>query len=90
MEMGSEDDADRDLLNRMKRIEGQIRGLQRMLSDDEDCSELIAQICAARNALDSLGAAILARRIGECLSKAGDPQSRAGIQQALSLFMRVR
>ena len=42
-----------DLLNRLKRAEGQLRGLQRMITDGEPCLEIAGQMSAVRKALDS-------------------------------------
>lgn len=42
-----------DLLNRLKRAEGQLRGVQRMISDNEPCLAVAAQMAAVRKALDS-------------------------------------
>lgn len=42
-----------DLLNRLKRAEGQLRGVQRMLAEDEPCLEIATQLAAVRKALDS-------------------------------------
>ena len=42
-----------DLLNRLKRAEGQLRGIQRMIADDEPCLDIATQLSAVRKALDS-------------------------------------
>lgn len=42
-----------DLLNRLKRAEGQLRGIQRMIENDEPCGRIAAQMSAVRKALDS-------------------------------------
>lgn len=42
-----------DLLNRLKRAEGQLRGIQRMLEEDQDCLDVATQMAAVRKALDS-------------------------------------
>jgi len=55
------------LLQRLKRIEGQIRGLQRMLSEERTCSEIILQLMAARKALDAVGTTLLHDHIDRCL-----------------------
>jgi len=55
------------LLQRLKRIEGQIRGLQHMLSEERACSEIILQLMAARKALDAVGTMLLHDHIDRCL-----------------------
>jgi DNA-binding FrmR family transcriptional regulator len=42
-----------DLLNRLKRAEGQLRGIQRMLEEGQDCMDIATQMAAVRKALDS-------------------------------------
>jgi DNA-binding FrmR family transcriptional regulator len=43
----------KDMLNRLKRAEGQLRGIQRMIADDEPCLDIATQMTAVRKALDS-------------------------------------
>jgi DNA-binding FrmR family transcriptional regulator len=45
----------RDYLVALRRIEGQVRGLQRMIEEDRDCKEIISQIAAVRSALKRVG-----------------------------------
>ncbi len=49
----TEDDA--RILNRLARIEGQVRGLQRMIEQGKDCEEILAQLAAIKSALDKVG-----------------------------------
>lgn len=62
-------DADkRDLLNRLARIEGQIRGISRMVESDAYCVDLLTQCAAASAALGSLERVILERHIKGCVA----------------------
>ncbi len=63
---------------RLRRIEGQIKGLQRMLLDDRDCTELAQQISAVRAALDRVAVDLIAERLEQCLREelAGNPNGR--------------
>lgn len=49
----TDDEARTDLLNRLKRAEGQLRGIQRMISENEPCLAIAGQMAAVRKALDS-------------------------------------
>lgn len=63
-------------LNRLARIEGQVRGLQRMIEDDRYCVEILNQIDAARGALRQVSQLILRNYLANCVSRAiteGDP-----------------
>ena len=64
-------DKDRDaIVARLRRVEGQIRGLQRMVDDGRDCSEIVTQLSAARAALDRVGNVIVSSGLRGCLSDA--------------------
>ena len=60
-----------DLIKRLRRIEGQVRGLQQMLSDGRDCREIVTQISAAGKALDQTGFVLVAAGLTWCLE---DPE----------------
>ena len=57
-----------DLMNRLKRIEGQVRGLQRMLEEDAYCPEILTQASAVNSALNSFCRVLLANHIRTCVS----------------------
>lgn len=71
-------DADKkDLLNRLARIEGQIRGISRMVEADAYCVELLTQCAAATAAMGSLERVILDRHIRSCVAdgiRSGDDE----------------
>ena len=56
------------LLARINRIEGQIRGLKKMVEDDRDCMQVLKQVAAAGGALRSLGAVILEDHLKGCVA----------------------
>lgn len=58
----------RDLMNRLKRIEGQIRGLQRMLENDAYCIDMLTQVSAVNAALNSFNKQLLANHIKSCVT----------------------
>ena len=57
----------RSLLNRLSRIEGQIRGLRGMLEKDAYCTDVLAQTAAAKAALDSFSRELLSNHIRSCV-----------------------
>ena len=59
----------RDLMNRLKRIEGQVRGLQRMLEGDAYCPEILIQASAVNSALNSFCRVLLAAHLRSCVSE---------------------
>ena len=66
-----------DLTTRLKRIEGQVKGVQRMVEDDVYCDNILHQISAIRAALDGVGKQILENHLRGCLVdriQAGEPE----------------
>lgn len=66
------------LVKRLHRIEGQVRGIERMVEEDRYCIEILTQIGAVRTALESLGLKLLEDHVGHCVSGAlasGDEQA---------------
>jgi DNA-binding FrmR family transcriptional regulator len=56
-----------EITNRLKRIEGQVRGLQRMVSEERDCEAILTQLMAARAALDRVGLLVAREFVQECM-----------------------
>ncbi|UZP66716.1 metal-sensitive transcriptional regulator [Desulfovibrio mangrovi] len=66
-EMNKEQEAvKQNVQKRLKRIEGQIRGIQRMIEDGKECEDILVQVRAARSALQSASKLILRRYILRC------------------------
>jgi CsoR family transcriptional regulator, copper-sensing transcriptional repressor len=57
-----------DVLARLRRIEGQIRGLQRMVDNDDYCIDILTQITAASNALKKVASGLLDDHIRHCVA----------------------
>ncbi len=77
------------LLTRLRRIEGQIRGIHRMVSEDRMCEDVLTQLMAARSSLDQVGLLIMDHHIEHCL-RAGSPTDEGlrNLQSALRLWLR--
>lgn len=58
----------RDLMNRLKRIEGQVRGVEGMLEKDAYCTDILIQISAISSALNSFNKALLANHMRTCVA----------------------
>ncbi len=78
------------LLARLRRIEGQIRGIQRMLEEDRVCEDIVTQLMAARSSLDQVGVRLLDHHVERCLCNDETPeQAVRNMQQALKMWMRM-
>ena len=78
-----DEDERRDLMNRLKRIEGQVRGLQRMLEEDAWCPDILTQASAVNSALNSFCRVLLANHIRTCVSA----DIRAGREETVDELM---
>lgn len=58
----------RDLMNRLKRIEGQVRGIQGMLENDAYCADILVQVAAVNAALNSFNKVLLANHVRTCVA----------------------
>ena len=78
-----DDKEHRDLMNRLKRIEGQVRGLQRMLEEDAYCTDILTQASAVNSAMNSFCRTLLAAHLRTCVSA----DIRAGRDEAIDELM---
>lgn len=79
-----------DLTKRLRRVEGQIRGIQQMLADDRDCRDIVTQMSAASKALDQAGFLLVSSGLTWCLA---NPQESAAegysIDDVQKMFMKL-
>ena len=81
----------RQLMNRLKRIEGQVRGLQRMLETDAYCADILTQSAAVRAALDAFSRDLLERHLHSCVVRdirSGDDSAVSELTELLRKLMR--
>jgi DNA-binding FrmR family transcriptional regulator len=64
-----------DLLARMRRIEGQARGVQRMIAEDRDCLDILTQLASLRSAAYSAGIALTEHFAAQCMHSANEGAS---------------
>lgn len=80
-----------DVTARLRRIEGQMRGLQKMLEEKRDCAEVIQQLTAARAALDRVGNVIVTSGLRGCLAEAEmDSEVRLRVDMGLNALSALR
>lgn len=79
-----------DLIKRLRRVEGQVRGLQQMLLDGRECRDVVTQLSAARKALDQAGFKLVASGLTYCID---NPKQAAdegyGIDEVQRMFMKL-
>ena len=69
----------KDLLNRLSRIEGQVRGIKRMVEEDAYCTDILIQVSAVNAALNSFNKVLLANHIRTCVAE----DIRAGKEETI-------
>lgn len=83
----------KDVLMRLKRIEGQVRGLQKMVEKEAPCAEILTQVAAVTAATKGVGRVVVQASMEECLEKsAKEPGSKKrealrDLQKAVSQYM---
>ncbi len=77
-------------LTRLRRIEGQVRGLERMLTDGRDCGEVMTQLMAVRSGLEQVSLLLLDHHVKDCLlaDSGVDPEQLEGLRQTLRMWAR--
>jgi CsoR family transcriptional regulator, copper-sensing transcriptional repressor len=81
-----------ELQRRLRRIEGQVRGLQRMVDEDAYCIDVLTQISAATKALQSVALELLDDHLGHCVREAiadGGPDAEAKVAEASAAIARL-
>ncbi|MBK5286928.1 MAG: metal-sensitive transcriptional regulator [Acidimicrobiia bacterium] len=81
-----EPEAADDLHRRLRRIEGQVRGIQQMLTDSRDCREVVTQIAAANKALEQVGFLLVSAGLTWCVE---DPERSAAAGYEMADVQRM-
>jgi len=76
------------VVNRLRRAQGQIGGVLRMIEDGRDCKDIVTQLAAVNRALDRAGFAIIATGLKQCLTGAGEQES-VDIKAMEKLFLSL-
>lgn len=80
----------KDILNRLKRAEGQLRGIQKMIEDEQECIDIVTQLTAVRSSINRTMGLVISNQITRALQ---DPnldlaQQEDKLQQALDLIVK--
>jgi DNA-binding FrmR family transcriptional regulator len=81
-----------DVLARLKRIEGQARGLQRMVDEEQYCIDILTQVSAMTKALQAVSISLLEDHMNHCVAdaaRAGDAEGRAKVSEAVEAIARL-
>lgn len=81
-----------DYLNRLRRVEGQIRGLQRMVDDEAYCIDILTQVSAATKALETVALGLLDDHLAHCVvdaARAGGSDAEVKLKEASDAIARL-
>lgn len=81
-----------EVKNRLKRIEGQVRGVLKMMEEEKECKDVISQLSAARTALERTIAVIVAENLQQCVKdqqEKGEDSSEV-VKEAINLLVKSR
>jgi CsoR family transcriptional regulator, copper-sensing transcriptional repressor len=80
-----------NLVNRLRRIEGQVRGVQNMVAEERDCREIMQQLAAVRSAVQSVTGVFISEYATKCLlEENSDPASKEElIENLVALFAKA-
>ncbi len=85
--------SDKDaLLKRLKRVEGQVRGLQRLVDEDTYCIDILTQISAATKALQAVALGLMEGHLSHCVAEAtakGGEEAQAKVREASEAIARL-
>lgn len=79
----------RDLLNRLSRIEGQVRGIKKMLEKDAYCTEILIQVAAVNAALNSFNKVLLANHIKTCVTRDIKEGKEETVDELVTLLQKL-
>ena len=74
------------LMRRLKRIEGQVRGIQTMLDEERDCRDILQQVTAVRSAMHSVGIEVMRVYATQCLH---DPDSTLSDEEMINYMLKM-
>ena len=79
-----------DLQKRLRRIEGQVRGIQAMLADGRECADVVTQIAAASKAMEQVGFKLVASGLTYCLTHPDEAaESGYDLERVEKMFMKI-
>jgi len=85
------EDVNNDVINRLRRLEGQIRGVQRMVEEGQDCRDVITQLSACKAALDRVGYRLVVSGMRYCVNEpeAVDAGEAVDADELERLFLKL-
>ncbi len=77
------------VLGRLRRVEGQIRGIQKMIEEERDCESIVTQLMAARAALDKASLVIITQHLKQCLTEPQQPGDVDNLDRMMAFLLKL-
>ena len=88
--MKIEDTVKADLRTRLRRIEGQVRGIQNMLEEERECRDIVTQIAAVTKAMEQVGFKMLASGLTQCLQNPEESSATGySVEEVEKMFLKL-
>jgi DNA-binding FrmR family transcriptional regulator len=84
-----DDQAAREIMARLARVEGQVRAIQRMMDERRDCHDIVQQLGAACTALERATAQLMVSSLSQCIRTAKNGADEAEIQKLMNTFIKL-
>lgn len=81
---------DKNVKHRLRRIEGQVRGVLKMMDEEKDCKDVITQLSAARNALDRTIGVLVSTNLIACVNEGNSEEKEELVKEAVNLLVKSR
>ncbi|HEM2826100.1 TPA: metal-sensitive transcriptional regulator [Streptococcus suis] len=78
------------MINRLKRAEGQLRGIQKMIEEEQECIDIVTQLSAVRSSINSMMGLVIAQKVQDCIENPSDnPElQEARLAEAINLIIK--
>lgn len=84
---------DKKVINRLKRIEGQIKGIVRMMEENKECKDVVTQLSASRSAIDRTIGVVVSENLMECIKNIEEIEEQTEedlVKEAVELLVKSR
>lgn len=84
------EETNKKLLNRLKRSEGQLRGIQKMIEEDQGCMDVMTQLSAVRSSIDRVMGILVAENLKACIQNPADnaEEQSTKLDQAIQMIIK--
>ncbi|HFU3800201.1 TPA: metal-sensitive transcriptional regulator [Streptococcus suis] len=78
------------MINRLKRAEGQLRGIQKMIEEEQECIDIVMQLSAVRSSINSIMGLVIAQKVQDCIENPSDnpEEQEARLAEAINLIIK--